>query len=397
MLRIFRACLSLSAGSHLPRRAAVPPLSRSFPAIMPDSRLDEIARQFVIAPGVAPAAVVAVGYRAARSFEIAVGAAFRGACAAGTEAVFDLASISKSFMACTVARLFQRGRLSFETPLQDLLPEARGTATGLAALSLLLAHRAGLEAHRTLFAPLLAGLPLDRARAIAEALRGRRSECADIAPPGGHPPVYSDLGYALVGLAVERLEGLPLDAIIEREVCAPLGLEVGSARLLRQRRTGFPARCMPTETVPFRGGEVRGVVHDENAWALSGHGLSGHAGLFGTAASVACFGTALLAARLNRSPDWLDAASLAPLLEERPGGTLRAGFDGKSADQSSAGSLASRHSFGHLGFTGTSLWCDPEAERVLVLLSNRVCPTRDNRLIVAARPAVNDALYRFSV
>ena len=365
---------------------------------MPDSRLAEIARQFVILPEVAPAAVVAVAYRAGSDFEFAEGAAFRNACAAGTEAFFDLASISKSFLACTVARLAQRGRLTFETPLQDLLPEARGSVTGATAISLLLSHRAGLEAHRTLFAPLLAGLPFDRRRAITETIQGRRRECAGLAPVGGHPPVYSDLGYALVGLGVQQLEGLPLDEIVEREVILPLGLQVGSARLLRRRGLGFVERCMPTETVPFRGGEVCGVVHDENAWALSGHGLSGHAGLFGTAASVAHFGAALLDARLNRSPlrePWLGAANLAPLLQLRPGGTLRAGFDGKSADQSSAGTWAGPRSFGHLGFTGTSFWCDPDAERVLVLLTNRVCPTRDNPRIRAARPAVNDALHSF--
>jgi serine-type D-Ala-D-Ala carboxypeptidase len=362
---------------------------------MPDSRLAEIARQFVIAPEVAPAAVVAVGYRAGKGFEFAEGAAFRNASAADSGAIFDLASISKSFMACTVARLVRRGRLTFETPLQDLLPEARGTTTGATPLSLLLSHRAGLEAHRTLFAPLLGGLPFDRERAIAETIRGRRPECAGPAPVGGHPPVYSDLGYALVGLAVQQFEGLPLDEVVEREVCAPLGLEVGSARLLRRRGVGFAARCMPTETVAFRGGEVRGVVHDENAWALSGHGLSGHAGLFGTAAGVARFGAALLDARLSRSHAWLDAESLRTLLVPRPGGTLRAGFDGKSADQSSAGTMASPRSFGHLGFTGTSLWCDPDAERVLVLLTNRVCPTRNNPRIRAARPAVNDALQAF--
>ncbi|MEO6598587.1 MAG: serine hydrolase, partial [Polyangiaceae bacterium] len=293
------------------------------------------------------------------------------------------------------ARLARRGRLSFETPLQDLLPEALGTATGAASLSLLLAHRAGLESHRALFAPLLAGLPFDPANAIAETIHGRRRECADLAPTGGHPPVYSDLGFALVGLAVQRAEGLPLDEIVEREVCKPLNLEVGSARLLRRRGIGFSERCLPTETVPFRGGEVRGVVHDENAWALSGHGLSGHAGLFGTAVSVARFGAALLDARLDRSQSWLDAKGLAPLLEERPGGTLRAGFDGKSADNSSAGTLAGPRSFGHLGFTGTSFWCDPDAERVLVLLTNRVCPTRNNPRIREARPAVNDALFGF--
>ena len=363
---------------------------------MPHSRLAEIARQFVIQPAVAPAAVVAVAARGANGFEVRDGSAFRDENQACDErALFDLASISKSFTASCVARLVRQRRVAFETPLQDLLPEARGTATGASSLALLLSHRAGLEAHRTLFAPLLSGLPFDPRAALTEIVNGRRPECAFTAPEGGHPPVYSDLGFALVGLAVERLEGLPLDEVIAREVCAPLGLEAGSARWLRRHGVRFAERSVPTETVPFRGGEVRGVVHDENAWALSGHGLSGHAGMFGTAASVAGFGAALLDAWHGRSTAWLDRNVLSRLLQERPGGTLRAGFDGKSADQSSAGSLAGPRSFGHLGFTGTSFWCDPEADRVLVLLTNRVCPTRNNPRIRAARPAVNDALFTF--
>jgi CubicO group peptidase (beta-lactamase class C family) len=365
---------------------------------MSHSRLAEIARQFVVEPEVAPAAVVAVAWRGERGWESADGAAFADRAdnpSVGSTALFDLASVTKPFMALTVARLARRGRLSLDTPLGELLPEARDTTTGSASLLLLLSHRSGLQAHRTLFAPLLTGLPFERPRAIAEIVHGLRPECLDATPVGGHPPIYSDLGYALLGLAVERLEGLPLDQIVDREVCAPLGLEVGSSRLLRSRYGDFAERCMPTETVPFRNGEVRGVVHDENAWALSGHALSGHAGLFGTALSVAHFGRALLDVFHGRSEAWLDAASLNPLLEERAGGTLRAGFDGKSADQSSAGSRAGMRSFGHLGFTGTSLWCDPDADRAMVLLSNRVCPTRNNPRIRAARPVVNDALFSF--
>ncbi len=140
-------------------------------------------------------------------------------------------------------------------------------------------------------------------------------------------------------MAVERLEGLPLDEIVEREVCAPLALDVGSARCFDAAISALPSAACHRNRPLSRRRSAR-AVHDENAWALSGHGLSGHAGLFGTAASVARFGAALLDARLDRSPVWLDAQSLAPLLEERPGGTLRAGFDGKSADQSSAGTLA---------------------------------------------------------
>src|SRR6478736_1225479 len=271
------------------------------PDMLPHPDLAEIVRKFVIGPGVAPAAVVATGFPSPNGFAFAEGAAFKAQrLDLDARVFFDLASITKSLVAVTLARLVQRGRLEFDTPLHDLLPEARGTVTGSASVLLLLAHRAGLEAHRTLFAPLLGGLPVDRRASVREVLNGRRPECAAAAPASGHPPVYSDLGFALVGLALQHLEQLPLDEIVDREVCGPLGLEVGSARQLRARHCDFAARCMPTETVPFRGGEVSGVVHDENAWALSGHGLSGHAGLFGTAESVARFGAALLDARAGR-------------------------------------------------------------------------------------------------
>jgi serine-type D-Ala-D-Ala carboxypeptidase len=360
---------------------------------MHNSRLDEIAREFVVAAGAAPAAVVAVAWRGAAGFQTAAGAASaQGKFVAAPDSFFDLASVSKPFLATTVARLARRERLNLTTPLSELLTEARGTATGAQSLELLLAHRAGLEAHRTLFAPLLREAPFERRAAILEAVHARRTECGHATPSDGYPPLYSDLGYVLVGLALERLEGLPLDQIVDREVCEPLGLNVGSARFLSARHADFTLRCAATEWVPFRG-QVRGIVHDENAWALSGHALSGHAGLFGTAESVARFGVALLEAASGRSEAWLSRSSLEPLVRARPGGTLRAGFDGKSETGSSAGSLAGPHSFGHLGFTGTSLWCDPDADRVLVLLANRVCPTRENTRIRAARPGVHDALF----
>jgi CubicO group peptidase (beta-lactamase class C family) len=368
-------------------------LQLALPQIMPDFRLDEIARKFVVTAGAAPAAVVAVAWRGATGFQTAVGAASApGKYLATPDSFFDLASVSKPFLASTVARLARRERLNLATPLAELLAEARGTATGEQPIELLLAHRAGLEAHRTLFAPLLREAPFERRAAITEAVHARRAECSEAAPSDGYPPLYSDLGYALVGLALEQLEGLPLDQIVDREVCQPLGLNVGSARHLSAQYADFVERCAATERVPFRG-QVRGIVHDENAWALSGHALSGHAGLFGTAESVARFGVALLDAASGRSEAWLSRDSLEPLVRVRPGGTLRAGFDGKSETGSSAGSLAGARSFGHLGFTGTSLWCDPDAERVLVLLANRVCPTRENTRIRAARPAVHDALF----
>jgi serine-type D-Ala-D-Ala carboxypeptidase len=308
-----------------------------------------------------------------------------------TDTLFDLASVSKPVVACTLLRLVGRGEVALRAPLGALLPEARGGRSEQVPLELFLAHRAGLDAQRALFAPLFSGRAINKSRALRSAADARRSDCVGAPPPDGFAPLYSDLGYVLIGAVIEQVTGQALDQVVEREVTAPLGLLLGSARQLRQRRAGFSREVAPTEVVPARGGCVRGVVHDENAWALSGHGASGHAGLFGTVHDVLGFGAALLDALAGRS-DWLDHDALWTLVKPRPGGTLRAGFDGKSEGVSSAGALSGPETFGHLGFTGTSLWCDPGAGLASVLLTNRVHPTRDNPRIRGARPLVHDAL-----
>src|SRR5690606_24601771 len=143
----------------------------------------------------------------------------------------------------------------------------------------------------------------------------------------------------------------------------------------------------------WRGGRLRGVVHDENAWVLRGRGSCGHAGAFGNVSSVLEFGVRLLDSRRGQGP--LDASQLANALAPQPGGSHRLGFDGRSVG-SSSGAYFSDESFGHLGFTGTSLWCDPQAELVVVLLTNRVCPSRDNIRIRVARPRIHDEAYRIA-
>jgi CubicO group peptidase (beta-lactamase class C family) len=311
---------------------------------------------------------------------------------ASLHTLFDLASVSKPIVACTLLRLASRGELALQAPLGALLPEARGGRSEHVPLELLLAHRAGLEAHRALFAPLVCRRAVDRLRAFASAADARRPDCVGLPPPAGFAPVYSDLGYLLLGAAIERVTGMELDRVVEREVTAPLGLELGSVRQLRRKRPHFARDVAPTEVVRARGGCLRGVVHDENAWALSGHGASGHAGLFGSVRDVLGFGRALLEALAGRSR-WLSREALWTLVKPRPGGSLRAGFDGKSEGVSSAGALSGPETFGHLGFTGTSLWCDPGAGIVSVLLTNRVHPTRDNPRIRGARPLVHDALF----
>jgi CubicO group peptidase (beta-lactamase class C family) len=355
------------------------------------SSISEALERLVLDPFVAPAAC-AGWISAAGDHEVGAAGKLPGGGAVSERTLFDLASVSKPVLAVTVARLAARGRLPLQTALGDLLPEARGTASERLPLELLLAHRAGLESHRCLFAPVLSGQPFQRSGALREAARARRRDCNGAPPEGGFPPVYSDLGYLLVGAALEAALDCELDRIIDEEVASPLRLELGSARLLRAQRADFATEVAPTEVVLARGGVVWGVVHDENAWALAGHGAAGHAGLFGSISAVLGFGRELLLARAGRS-SWLGQTALEPLLRPRPGGTLRAGFDGKSEQGSSAGALCGPETFGHLGYTGTSLWCDPGAGLASVLLTNRVHPTRDNPRIRVARPLVHDALF----
>ncbi len=358
---------------------------------MRDPTLDEVAR-FVVHEQGAPAVSVAAARFRRGSWALATGVAGK-ALELGPDPLFDLASVTKPFVAVTAARLAARGVMSLQDPLGRLLPDVRDTASADVPLIFFLAHRAGLDAHRSLFLPLVRGMPFERRAALRAAADARRADAAGPLPEAGFPPLYSDLGYVLAGAALEAVSGLSLDVLVEREVTEPLGLDIHAARGWLARDARFFARVAPTETVTFRGGEVRGAVHDENAWALAGYGLAGQAGLFGTAFALARFGGALLDAGSGRDLTFLSPSALEPLLMTRPGGSLRAGFDGKSGTLSAAGSRASTHTFGHLGFTGTSLWCDPESDRVAVLLSNRVCPSRENVTLRALRPIVHDALF----
>lgn len=358
-----------------------------------DPALDALAEAVVTAHAAAPCAVVAAAVRHRDAWATAVGAAGRlsaGGAAATTETVFDLASVTKPFTALLAARLARRG-VPLGVSLGTLLPEARGTASEHATLELLLAHRAGLDGHRPLYAPLLEGRAVDRSAALRVAADARRDECRGDAPDDGFAPVYSDLGYLLLGEALARACERPLDELLEDEVSAPLFLRATSARGLPE---GAPVA--PTERVEFRGGVVCGAVHDENAFAMGGLGACGHAGLFGTAADVLGVGIALVEALADERPTWLRPAELDTLLRRRPGGTLRAGFDGKSTEGSSAGARFGRASFGHLGFTGTSLWVDPDASVVGVLLTNRVHPSRSNDAIKRARPATYDGVFAWA-
>lgn len=361
-----------------------------------DLDLARIAETHVVAQRVAPGASLALAERSSGTWRIRAGAAGfldnARTRRAQIETPYDLASVTKPVFAATLARLVERGRLAWKDPVGSHLPEAARTASADVPLELLLAHRAGLDAHRTLYAPLVAGAPFSRRASLEAAAGARRADAIGPIPEQGFPPLYSDLGYLLLGALVERISGQPLDSVVGAEIAAPLGLELYSARQAMRQDPDFLDGVAPTELVPWRGGVLTGVVHDENAWALAGHGVAGHAGLFGTARAVAAFGAAVLDALAGRRPDFLARGAVERLVGPRPGGTLRAGFDGVSVGESAAGSKVGLRTFGHLGFTGTSVWCDPDAELVTVILTNRVHPTREHLAIRRARPRIQDAL-----
>jgi CubicO group peptidase (beta-lactamase class C family) len=304
--------------------------------------------------------------------------------------LFDLASLTKPFTAVAAAEAegFLDRRLGEVLPLVAAEPGADRPVFRV------LAHRAGFDAHVPLFLPALRGETVDPDEALRRAARSLHPE----ARPGDEdsPAVYSDLGYMLAGSALARREGavhageaLEVGLLRRLELLA----EIGTAEGLRARHADADARFVPTEHTPWRGGVARGAVHDDNAWVLTGHGASGHAGLFGTVAGVVRFGESVLEAWVHgRGP--LAHVPFERLLAEHPGTTWRMGFDGKTKEgPSTAGARASPRSVGHLGFTGTSMWLDPDREAVTVLLTNRVHPSRAFNALRELRGAAHDALF----
>ena len=282
---------------------------------------------------------------------------------------FDLASLTKPLATALLATILDReGRLSLETSLGAIFPELRASPFGAETLRDVAAHRAGLPAWIALY--------------VAETTReGYVTAIASCERQGaGRETLYSDLGYILLGFAVEKAAGASLDRLFAERIARPLGL----ARCGFAGRTGLFADAAATERGSayeralagpsarddrFRAEIPRGQVHDGNAWGLGG--IAGHAGLFGTAADVAAIALAILdPTRIGLDPPALDPM-LRPV-EEGPG-MRTVGFV-CARDTESVRGILPDDAVGHFGFTGTSLWIDATSPRVFALLTNRVHP-----------------------
>ena len=292
------------------------------------------------------------------------------------ETVFDLASMTKVIATTTIVMgLVDQGRLTLDDPVRRWIADWRAIDRRTVTLADLLEHSSGLTAHlpfyrdhagRADFEHVISTLPLEYAPRTRS--------------------IYSDLGFIVLGfLAADAADGVGLDAqfsaIVER-------LELGDIRY--RPPSGWRPRTAPTEVEPWRGRLLRGEVHDENGWALGG--VAGHTGLFGTAPAVGRFARALLQTLAGR-PRLARPSTLARFLTPTtvPGSSRALGWD-TMLPTSSCGRRLSSDAIGHTGFTGTSVWIDPRQDLYVVLLTNRVHPTRTNEAILSFRPVLHDAI-----
>lgn len=309
-----------------------------------------------------------------------------------TDTVFDLASLTKP-LATTAAlmMLVQQSKLALDEPIGAHHRWLKRTELDGIVVRALLNHSAGLPAYRPFYRHLQQVAPADRTDALKQALAVISLEAGI-----GEQTVYSDLGFMLLGLLVEEITRMPLDRHVHETVFAPLGVgRQSEPRLYFGRPTSLPAQApenvAATEICPWRNRLLEGVVHDENAFAMGG--VAGHAGLFGDALGVFAVAQSIFDAYSAGGEQRLfDTETVREFLRRDGRASRPLGFDGPSGTDASCGRHFSERSVGHLGYTGTSLWMDLDKAVIVVLLTNRVHPSRLNERIRMFRPALHDAI-----
>lgn len=302
---------------------------------------------------------------------------------------YDMSSVTKIIGTATLAAyLVERRWIGWNTSLKALLPEYPDPNVQLRHL---LSHTAGLPKWLPLWQKMRdRHLPeyLHRV-SIADRQNEMRREVSQIVPevPLGSRALYSDISFLLLGFALEEATSLSLDRAISELIWRPMQLrETYFHRVKRSSESDIDLRTAATSFCGWRGSILQGQVEDENCWAMGGYG--GHAGAFSTARDLMQFSASLLNGFLSQS-----------ILEQmwsrpsEPSGCERTlGWDTPSGDRPSVGQYFSPQTVGHLGFTGTSLWIDRQADLAVALLTNRVHPSRENQLIKLLRPKFHDAL-----
>ena len=351
----------------------IPNVSRDVPQALRDSLqalLGRAARDSAF-----PGAYAVVGTHSGILAEDSVGHLDWGPSAVPDEhSLWDLASLTKVIgMTTAVMQLYELGKLDLDAPLQRYIPDWKGPHKELVTVRQLITHTSGLPADR----------PYDRQTHDADSV-AKLMFATPLDTLPGVRMVYSDIGAYMLGRLVERISGEALDQYLLNHVFGPLGM----AETMYRPPASLKARIAPTEIDPVRGGKVWGVVHDERAYYLGG--ISAHAGLFSSAHDLARF------AEMYLNGGTLDGIRILQpqtieLFTKRQLQDRALGWQ-KPDGSNSAGHMMSELAFGHTGFTGTSIWIDPGTDVFVILLSNRVNPTRANNKIGRVRVALADAV-----
>ena len=358
--------------------------------------------QQAVREGVFPGAVLLVRSYGEVVYHQAVGQMGQAPfdCPVTTHTIYDLASLTKPLATTTaIVCLLQDGRLDLDQPVTEWLSEWKSTSYRNTTLRQLLHHSSGLPAWRRYYEALSpVGLPPknedERQARITGLLQTIAKEPMEYNP--GSQSVYSDLGFMALGVVVERCVGTSLPDFCRQRMYDSLNINPLFFIDAEGNPTGGDGELTlvaPTEQDSWRGRLVHADVHDENAFALGG--VAGHAGLFGTALSVSQVSKAWLKAVLSQPSILPTDLAQQFVRRQDPSGASSwvLGWDTPS-QPSSSGHHFSSESFGHLGYAGTSLWIDPVRELEVILLSNRVHPTRANKQIKVFRPEIHDLVVK---
>lgn len=371
---------------------------------MPNYKVIQNVLDRAVGEGVFPGAVLAVRratesiatFCAGRLSTVPLGSAVRAST------VYDLASLTKPLVTTTaLALLVQEGCCRLDDKLTDYLPEFGKAPIGAATLRQLLTHSSGLPGWRGFYERLspdgtTPSSDEDRIRAKQDMIHLIRAE--SLVYERGSRSLYSDLGFMLLGWVAERCSQCTLTCFFQDRVVRPLGglrmwfVPAERLRWLMDEANALGGGVAPTEVDSWRGRLLCGEVHDQNAAALGG--VAGHAGIFGAADAVLAVTGEWLHAYRGRNV-LLDQGIVREFTRPQGLGTgfsWALGWDTPTTPSSSGRHFSGR-SFGHLGYTGTSIWIDPECELEVVLLSNRVHPTSKNDAIREFRPVIHDLVY----
>jgi len=307
----------------------------------------------------------------------------------GKDYIFDLASLTKPLAtALAVSALLDRGKIALEQTIGSLLEAFNNSDKAGITIEMLLRHTSGYPAYREYYKQIIKKEnPRQHLRHLLadESLENRPGEIQ----------VYSDPGFMILSWIIEKIICQRIDTFVSQNIYSPLEIDdlffinLNSKNAILQ---SYQGKVVATQQCPWREKILVGEVDDDNAWAAGG--VEGHAGLFGNAGSIYILCNEILNALQDKPTKILSHETIMKLVRKKNNYEMVAGFDTPSKENSSSGSYFSGSSIGHLGFTGTSFWIDPEISLIIIFLTNSVHPFRFNRSIKNFRGKIHDLIYR---